>query len=70
MNITKVSNGYIVEHGGTYVYTTLREVMLDALLHFEGLSPTFTGKYFGDVTISRQLTFYPQAEEGRTTEEK
>lgn len=52
--IEQVRNGYILEsQGSKMICVTLEEVFQTLLLQYEGLSPSFLGEGFGQVTIVR-----------------
>jgi hypothetical protein len=55
ITIERADNGYIIRSDETLeVETTLEGIFNRLLSHFEGLSPTYTGEYFGNVVIFRR----------------
>jgi hypothetical protein len=55
VTIEQAGNGYIIRTDDILeIETTLEGVFNRLLMHFENLSPTFTGEYFGNVVIFRR----------------
>ena len=54
VEISQVSNGFIITFGNCHeIYSTFEDVLERLLLHYEGLSRYFIGNSFGSVNIIR-----------------